>query len=174
MMQRLAHPARRRFLLLPSGAMSGNGLVSMTPVERQAEAVVTSAAGRMLVIGHIDAIADPLMRVDGADHWPDANGIYASVVSVAGLANTTDLGDTLEKLRPHLAAASVIYFCEPTATSDAPTVSPPHDITTSLWRHGYTVVACGRITVGRWPRRQEYCWGRARATPDTAPPRRWT
>ncbi len=153
--------------------MSTNA-ASMTPVARQAESVVSAAAGRTLIIGGIHAIADPLRRLEGADRWPDVDGIYRSVVSVAGLANTRDLGELLHELKGHLDSDSVIHFCEPTATTDAATTVPPVDITTSFWGHGYTVFECRRLTVGRWPRRQEYCWGKARLTPETSPPRLWT
>lgn len=134
---------------------------------------MTRAEGRTLVIGDGADAHDTVGRLGSADRWPAMSGVYDAVVSVGGLAAIADLGGALETLRAHLGPASVLHFCEPTVTTDRITSVGPHDITTTLWRSGYTVFECRRHTQRRALRRQEYCWGQARLTPESAPPRRW-
>ena len=95
----------------------------------------------------------------------DLSGTYHSVVSIGQLGTAPNLGTMLTGLRPHLAAESVLNFCEPTIASDEITLAPPHDVTTTLWREGFTVFECRRFRARARLSVHEYCWGRARLTP---------
>lgn len=149
--------------------------VSIEPVADHAAGLLRRVTGRVLLIGELPPDVPVPTALTEADRWPDADGRYDAVVSAGGLAATTDLAGLLGQLRDrgHVASDSTVWFCEPTASDDDPTTRPPHDITTTFWRVGYTVFECRRATVRRRARRQEYCWGRARLTPPEAPPRRW-
>jgi hypothetical protein len=145
----------------------------MAPVAAQAAATAARATGRTLVLGNMPSDHEFARTVTDVDHWPDAKGVYDSVVSIGTLAAAGDIAALLTDLSRHLDTTSVVYFCEPTKANDSATVEPPHDITAMLWRTGFTVFECRRLAAGRWPKRQEYCWGRARLTPPGTPPRTW-
>jgi hypothetical protein len=153
--------------------MNAPSAITLVPVAAQAAALVARATGRTLVLWDRGEPHKLSEAVVSPDHWPRASGVYESIVSVGHLAGAPRLDHLLDELRPHFDADTVLFFCEPTVAAEDPTPRPPHDITTSLWRAGYTVFECRRRTAGWRPRRQEYCWGRARLTPDTSPPRRW-
>lgn len=104
----------------------------------------------------------------------DVDGVVDSVVSVGQLATMPDLRGWLTALLGHATAETRLLFCEPTIVTDEVTVEPPHDITTSLWASGWTVIDCRRFRSGRGRSAQEYVWGRARPTPSvrTRPPGR--
>ena len=113
--------------------------------------------------------------VQSATHW-DAPGAadrtYDTVVSVGQLGTAPDLAQLLADLRGVMTPDSVLLFCEPTVASDEPTTQPPHDVTTALWRAGWTAFEVRRDRRRMGLRHAEYCWGRARLTPGHAPPRR--
>lgn len=153
--------------------MSAIPAAPMAPVAAQAAATVARATGRTLVLGPLRTDHQFGPAVSDLAQWPDADGIYESVVSIGSLAAGPDIAALLTDLTPHVDDKSVVYFCEPTQANDSLTGEPPHDITTMLWRTGFTVFECRRLAAGRWPNRQEYCWGRARRTPPGTPPRIW-
>jgi hypothetical protein len=153
--------------------MSAIRLASMAPVAAQAAAMAARATGRTLVLGDVPSDLELPATLTGVDHWPEAKGAYKSVVSIGTLATAGDIAALLTDLTSHLDMTSIVYFCEPTQANDAATIEPPHDITAMLWRTGFTVFECRRLAAGRWPKRQEYCWGRARLTPPGRPPRAW-
>lgn len=98
---------------------------------------------------------------------------FDSVVSVGQLGLADDLGSLLVELETLMAPGCTLHFCEPTTASDDLRDSLPNDVTTALWRGGYTVFRCSRERYRYRMRTHEFCWGRARITPDTSPPRRW-
>ncbi len=144
------------------------------PLIRHAREALSRVDGRTLSLlstnqrGYIPAAANPVQ------HWSDADdltGIYESVASIGQLGLADDLVGLLERLSSHLDADSLIYFCEPTRRPRARATTPPNDVTTTLWGHGFTVIECRRERIHRGVRSLEYCWGRARLTPVFAPPR---
>ncbi len=150
--------------------------IPLEPVDARAAEVVRAASGRTLALWapgmkrSLPAAAGPV------EHWSagfEPTGVYDSVVSVGGLGTAADLEALLRDLRAHLGPASLLHFCEPTIARQRTTRAPPHDVTTSLWRAGFSVIECWRSRERSGLRTHRYCWGRARLTPPTAPPRRW-
>ena len=106
-----------------------------------------------------------------ADHADAAR--YDTIASVGQLGMADDLVTLVDRVRAAMTPETILLFCEPTVASDTPTTSAPHDVTTTLWRAGVTVIECRRERRRVRFRTTEYCWGRARLTPDFAPPRPW-
>lgn len=106
-----------------------------------------------------------------ADHVEGRS--YDTIASVGQLGTADDLAGLVERLRTMMTPDTILLFCEPTIASDIPTTAAPHDVTTTLWRDGLTVIECRRERRRVRLRTAEYCWGRARLTPDFAPPRPW-
>lgn len=144
------------------------------PLIRHTREALCRVGGRTLSLlstnqrGYIPITANPVQ------HWRDGDdltGIYESVASMGQLGLADDLMGLLERLSSHLDVDSLIYFCEPTMLPRARATTPPNDVTTTLWGHGFTVIECRRERIRTGIRSLEYCWGRARLTPPFAPPR---
>ncbi len=147
----------------------------LDPLRARTGEVVGGATGRTLALW-APGLEQEIPTAAVVEVWRpghELTGRYDSVVSVGGLGTTQDLAGLLRALAGHLGPAGLVWFCEPTIVRQQPTTSPPHDVTTSLWRAGYSVIEVDRAQQRSGWRRHHYCWGRARLTPPTAPPRRW-
>ena len=133
-----------------------------------ASEVVAGAAGRTLVLlRSLDAWGPLPPTVTEAVLWrreTEPDGVFDSVVSVGQLGAAEVLVALLAVLAAHVHPGALLLFCEPTITTDEPTFGPPHDVTTTLWANGWTVIDCRRFRAGRGRHAQEYAWGRARLT----------
>jgi hypothetical protein len=98
------------------------------------------------------------------------DGAVDSILSVGQLGATDDLGTLLDRLRTVASEHTDLLFCEPTIVEDEPAPGAPHDVTTTLWSRGWSVVDCHRFRHGRGRRPNRYVWGRARLTRRAAPP----
>lgn len=140
----------------------------LEPLENRADQVVAQAFGRTLVMWDSDRRRQLPTAVTTAEHFDTIaalEGFYDSIVSVGQLGTSEDLPMLLGDLRRHLAPHSIMHFCEPTISSDDATSTPPHDVTTTLWASGLTVIECRRFRARRRLRIHQYCWGMARLTP---------
>ncbi|MEM7286393.1 MAG: hypothetical protein AAF480_08590 [Actinomycetota bacterium] len=149
--------------------------IELAPLAKMASNALAAAAGDVLALWPA-AQRRPLPRtLTSVTHLAEheEGHTYDTVASVGQLGVAVDLEALIARIRTAMTAESVLVFCEPTIASDQPTTSPPHDVTTSLWRAGLTVFECRRERRRVRLRTAEYCWGRARLTPDYAPPRRW-
>ena len=149
--------------------------IDLAPLAKLAPNALAPAAGEVLALWP-SGVRRPLPRTlrsvtHLADH-PEGR-TYDTIASVGQLGGAVDLAGLIERLRAMMTPETVLIFCEPTIASDVPTSSPPHDVTTTLWRSGLTVIECRRDRRRVRLRTAEYCWGRARLTPDHAPPRLW-
>ncbi len=142
-------------------------LPPLGPLENHAAEVVGAATGRTLVLWGPEVEREVGGSVGSVDHLSRdcLHGIYDSIMSVGGLGMSADLVALLDRLRPHLGPDSLLHFCEPTIASDKPTCEPPHDVTGTLWAHGFSVIKCRRFRAKQRLRIYEYCWGRARLSP---------
>ena len=123
------------------------------------------ASGRTLVLFPSLAAWGPLPpTVTHAVVWgsEEVSGRFDSIVSVGQLGSAGDLAALLGQLAGHADAETRLLFCEPTITPDGPTPEPPHDVTTTMWASGWSVIDCRRYRSGRGRRAHEYVWGRAR------------
>lgn len=131
--------------------------------------VVAAASGRTLVLyAAVDAwgpLPPTVTEVRCGLPAAEPGVVFDSIVSVGQLGSALDLRSMLGDLLAHAGDHTRLLFCEPTITSDDPTSRPPHDVTTSLWAAGWTVIDCRRFRAGRGRRAQEYVWGRARPRP---------
>lgn len=104
---------------------------------------------------------------------PTPDAVFANVVSKGQLGNAVHLPELLEWIATRMDADSMLWFCEPTEAAENSVFREPNDVTTTLWARGFTVIEVARLTARRGLRQLEFCWGRARLTPDHAPPRPW-
>lgn len=147
--------------------MSRSKMAPLAPLETHATDVIARSFGRTLALWP-DRLSRPGpsgARVEYFCGFEHLDGTYDSMISIGQLGTAPNLVSMLAGLRPHLAARSILNFCEPTIATDAPTTSPPHDVTTTLWAQGFTVIECRRFRARTRLRTHEYCWGRARLTP---------
>ncbi len=144
------------------------------PLQRHADEALAGASGRTLAL--CSEGSDPLLgrAVTSVDHYgvDPVSGSYDSIVSLGQLGTAPDLASLLVSLREVMSLDTVLFFCEPTITTDRPTPAPPHDVTTTLWARGFTVFLCHRFRSRRGLRQHDYCWGRARLRPPGVPCRR--
>ncbi len=148
----------------------------LAPLSDLAPHALAPAKGETLVLWPASDRWRLPAAVSSATHWGTdaaAARTYDTVVSVGQLGTAPDVEHLLDELRPVMTSDSVLLFCEPTIASDVPTTEPPHDVTTALWRAGWTPFEVRRDRRRSGLRHAEYCWGRARLTPEYAPPRRW-
>lgn len=149
--------------------------IDLSPLGKMAPNALAPASGDLLALW-ATGVRHPVPRtLSSITHLGDhAQGArYDTIASVGQLGTAGDLTGLVERLRALMAPETILLFCEPTVASDAPTTAPPHDVTTTLWRAGLTVIECRRERRRVRLRTSEYCWGRARLTPDYAPPRPW-
>lgn len=149
--------------------------IDLSPLGKMAPNALAPATGNVLALWSA-GVRHPLPRtLDSVTHLADhADGQrYDTVASVGQLGMADDLVALVERLRSVMATDTILVFCEPTVASDVPTTAAPHDVTTTLWRAGLTVIEWRRERRRVRLRTAEYCWGRARLTPDFAPPRPW-
>ncbi|MGI9622067.1 MAG: hypothetical protein ACR2PK_04455 [Acidimicrobiales bacterium] len=122
---------------------------------------------------NVPAAAHPVHYLPDLSDGVTSERPVDSVVSIGQLGNAPHLSALLVELKEYMGPGSVLHFCEPTVARDEPSDSVPQDVTTELWRHGYTVFRCFRERTRYRMRNREFCWGRARITPDDTPPRHW-
>ncbi|MFV2039516.1 MAG: hypothetical protein ACC660_04680 [Acidimicrobiales bacterium] len=148
--------------------MTSAPMPPLAPLETRADEVVAGAFGRTLVMWGPRQRRVLPAAVTSAEHFEtlgSLDGVYDSVVSVGQLGTAGNLPALLGGLCAHLAPHSIVHFCEPTIAADEPTSRPPHDVTSTLWANGFTVIECRRFRARRHVRIHEYCWGKARRTP---------
>lgn len=149
--------------------------IDLAPLAKMAPNALASATGDVLALWP-RRVRRPLPRtLTSVTHLADhvEGRSYDTIASVGQLGTAPDLEELIGQLRSWMGPETTLLFCEPTIASDQPTTAPPHDITTSLWRAGLTVIECRRDRHRMRFRTAEYCWGRARLTPDFAPHRAW-
>lgn len=149
--------------------------IDLSPLGKMAPNALAPATGDVLALWSA-GVRHPLPRtLASVTHLDEHAGgrRYDTIASVGQLGMADDLVGLVERLRALMASDTILLFCEPTIASDTPTLAPPHDVTTTLWRTGLTVIECRRDRRRVRLRTAEYCWGRARLTPDFAPPRPW-
>ena len=149
--------------------------VDLSPLSKLAQHALAPATGDVLALWTTSERRPIPRTVPSITHLADhvEGRTYDTIASVGQLGMAHDLDALVELLKAAMTPESVLLFCEPSIASDAPTSQPPHDVTTTLWRAGITVFECRRERRRIRFRTAEYCWGRARLTPDYAPPRRW-
>tara|TARA_B100000029_G_C17490769_1_gene929006 strand:- start:580 stop:1032 length:453 start_codon:yes stop_codon:yes gene_type:complete len=127
--------------------------------------ITVELQGDCLLLAPKENLRTPLPPlVETVSEWPkvDDNQIFNSILSIGSLASAEKLSELLQKLRSHSNMETRLYFCDRTIRDRPKIKSSLHDITGALWEANWSVIKCGRFTIGENRHSPKYAYGIAR------------
>jgi hypothetical protein len=122
--------------------------------------------GRSLILGpqeNIDGIFPS--TVTSITEWhdeEDIQGVFDTILSIENLGSRENINNLLQLLLSYTHKGTLLLFCEQTATPTTRSNRRRHDITGALWDSGWSVIDCGRDTIGKGKGASNYVYGIAR------------
>lgn len=127
---------------------------------------IKAMRGRSLILGpqeNIDGIFPS--TVTSITEWhdqEDIQGTFDTILSIENLGSRENINELLQLLLSYTHEGTLFLFCEQTATPTTRSNRRRHDITGALWDSGWSVIDCGRDTIGKGKGASNYVYGIAR------------